>query len=296
MARDLADELAEREAELGQMADQASSSGSNGEQGKDGDTPGKGENGERGSSARRGTGRGGWGGDLTDAERLERIEEAARTLEEWLKGATQRAEGKAAEQVRDVTEQSKVTQVVERTQRVGELYLGGQKPEASREAKELAKTLEVLARQLDVLHRGIVAPELAALVEYDRRVGELTARLTTLKTDAEITEWHREAAALVRDLEKAGLASAATALADAMAAGGWHGGHGAWHWGVNDHDFLVAPVGYTKALGVVATRIQDQIQDLILKDLKSARDEATPPEFKELVERYYEVLSKDSTR
>ena len=32
---------------------------------------------------------------------------------------------------------------------------------------------------------------------------------------------------------------------------------------------------------------------MILKDMASARDEATPPEFKELVERYYEVLSKD---
>ena len=41
-------------------------------------------------------------------------------------------------------------------------------------------------------------------------------------------------------------------------------------------------------------KIQEKIQDLILKDLVSARDEATPPEFKELVERYYEVLSKEA--
>ncbi len=31
---------------------------------------------------------------------------------------------------------------------------------------------------------------------------------------------------------------------------------------------------------------------MILKDLASARDEATPPVFRELVERYYEVISK----
>ena len=35
---------------------------------------------------------------------------------------------------------------------------------------------------------------------------------------------------------------------------------------------------------------------MILKDMASARDEATPPEFKELVERYYEVLSKGGAR
>ena len=42
----------------------------------------------------------------------------------------------------------------------------------------------------------------------------------------------------------------------------------------------------------VARRIQVQIQEMILKDMMSSRDETTPPEFKELVERYYEVLSR----
>ena len=117
--------------------------------------------------------------------------------------------------------------------------------------------------------------------------------MKTLKTDAEITEWHRMAAALVRDLEKAGLTDAAAALAKEMEAGGWRDGVGAWHWAFGVDAYLV-PVGYPTVLHNVSTVIQDKIQDLILKDLKSARDEATPPEFKELVERYYEVLSKDN--
>ena len=49
------------------------------------------------------------------------------------------------------------------------------------------------------------------------------------------------------------------------------------------------------ALRSVSILLQGKIQDLILKDMVSARDEATPPEFKELVERYYEVLSKTGT-
>jgi hypothetical protein len=32
---------------------------------------------------------------------------------------------------------------------------------------------------------------------------------------------------------------------------------------------------------------------MILKDMISSRDESIPPEFKELVERYYEVLSRN---
>jgi hypothetical protein len=305
MARDLADELAEREAELGQMpgatagsgADQdgqenQSSAAEKGETGQDG-SPGKDGQGASGTGGWGVAGRGGWG-DLTDAERLDRLQEAAKTLEHWLKDASLRAEGKSAEQIRELLEGSAATQVVERMERIGTLYLGGQKPAARRDAKDLSRMLEVLARQLDVLHRGIVAPELAALVEYDKRVTELTAKLKTLKTDAEIAEWHRLAAALVRDLQKAGMSSGAAALAAALESGGWHGGVGHWDWGTDLYGHRLAPGSYTTALGSVTIQLHDRIQDLILKDMASARDEATPPEFKELVDRYYEVLSKDS--
>jgi hypothetical protein len=287
MARDLADELARREAELGQMP------GSGSEQGNNGDQPGKGEKGESGQKGQgtsgdsgRGESRLGGRGDLTDAERLERMEEAARTLEQWLKDASLRAEGEAAGRIRELIEERDATQVVERMERIGALYLGGQEPAARREATEFSKVLELLARQLEVLHRGIVAPELAAMVEFDRRVAELMTKLKTIKTDAEIAEWHRLADALVRDLEKAGLTQAATALTDAFEAGGRH-------WGVDSLHFRTAPAVFTVALTEVSRTFQEKIQNLILKDLASARDEATPPEFKELVERYYEVLSKE---
>ena len=187
MARDLADELADRcgraWANKVHPVDDGQAPSDTGRKGAAG----------RGDSA-----------NLTDAERLDRLEEAAKTLEQWLKDASLRAEGKSAEQIRELLEKGDATQIVEHIERIGELYLGGQKPEAEREAGELSRILEVLARQLDVLHRGIVAPELAALVEFDTRITELTAKLHDLRTDADISEWHRLAATLIRDLEKAG--------------------------------------------------------------------------------------------
>jgi len=278
MARDLADELAQREAELGQMpgGDPGSSTDQDGKDGQ-----GKPSAGGKGEGSRGGQ------GDLTDAERLERLQEAAKTLEHWLKDASLRAEGESADRIRELLEEKSLAQVVERMERIGELYLGGQKPLARREAIELARTLELLARQLDVLHRGIIAPELTALVEFDKRVAELTAKLKTVKTDADIAEWRRLATALIRDLQKAGLTQGATALADAFEVGGWD-------WGIGDHAYRIAPGSYTTVLSSVSLLLQGRIQDLILKDIVSARDEATPPEFKELVDRYYEVLSKES--
>jgi hypothetical protein len=198
-----------------------------------------------------------------------------------------RAEGESAVRIRELLEERDATQVVERMERIGELYLGGQRLVARREAVELSRKLEVLARQLDVLHRGIVAPELAAIVELDKRVAELSAKLKTLKTDAEIAEWHRMATALIRDLRKAGQTQAASALADSLEAGGWS-------WGLDEHHYRIAPGSYVAALSSVNVILQSKIQDLILKDIVSARDEATPPEFKELVDRYYEVISKES--
>ena len=142
-----------------------------------------------------------------------------------------------------------------------------------------------------MLHRGIVAPEIAKLVEFDKRIAALTEALKTLKTDAEITEWHVRAAALLRDLEKAGLSERGDALAKAMEAGGWRGGPLAWNWTTGADAYRVAPIDYRVALQGIALALQEKVQDLILKDLVSGHDDATPPEFKELVERYYELLS-----
>ena len=274
MARDLASELADREAELGKMPD-----GPPGNQ--EGSTPGKGKG---------GSGPAGMG----DPARLERLREAAKTLEAWLKGASLRAEGDAAGQVRDVVEENPVSRVVERMDRVGDLIVAGKKSESREEAKAASRLLEALAQKLDVLHRAIVAPEIATLVEIDKRLAELTESLKTLKTDAEITAWHMKAAELVRDLERAGLSDRAAELTEAMAAGGWNPAVSHWAWGVGPANVRAVPAGYVTVLHGLAITIQDRLQNLILKDLASARDEATPPQFRALVERYYEVLSTGS--
>ena len=288
MARDLAEELARREAELAERNQTPSASASPGDpQGKDGkDGKGGGEKGEgKGSKPGQGArgGPGAWGA-LTEAEQIERMAEMARTLEEWLKQVDKKGEGKAADAVGEILDKGNVAEIVERAGRMGELRVGGRREELGREAKDLASKLEILAQALELLHRGIVAPELAALVDFDRRVAELTAKLATLTTEADVAAWRREVAALIRDLEKAGIEGAAE-LADALRAGG------GWHWDAEHRRYLV-PATISTSLQTVSIQIKDRVQELILKDLASARDESTPPMFRELVDRYYEVISK----
>ena len=195
-----------------------------------------------------------------------------------------RAEGATSDRIRELIEESEVTRIVERTKRVGVLYLGGQKPEARRDAKELARILEVLARQLDVLHRGIVAPELAALVEFDKRLG----RPDSQAQDRQDRRGPQRVEPDGHDVDprpgESGIdRRAAASLTAALETFVWHRSGG-------PHEYTFIN-GLGNALSGVTRQIQDKIQDLILKDMVSARDEATPPEFKELVERYFEVLS-----
>ena len=264
----------------------AGKGGKNGQGAGDDGEKGKGAGGKGGGQALGRAGRGapaGWAG-LTEAEQVERMAEMARTLEQWLAQIEKRGEGKAAEAIRDVLEGGTVAQVVEAADRMGELRVLGKDAALGKVAREQAARLEALAQTLGLLHQGIVAPELAAMVEFDRRVADLTARMADLKTEAAVAAWRRDAAALVRDLEKAGV-DGATDLADALRIGG------GWHWD-NGHHHLVPTDPVIKAVGAVSVTIKDRVQDLILKDLASARDEATPPEYRELVERYYEVISR----
>ena len=140
--------------------------------------------------------------------------------------------------------------------------------------------LEVLARKLDVVYRGIIAPELARLVDLDKRIAELMARVKNAKPADETADLRRLADDLVRDLEKAGLSEIAKVLADAVA--------------VDTHVLVNRRATLRVTLSSISTLLHRKIQDMILKDMVSARDEATPPAFRELVERYYEVLSRSS--
>ena len=279
MARDRAEELAQRETEFAEMPPTASASESE----SSGSESARGKNGAK-AGAR---------GKETDAEMLERLAEEARTLEQWLKQIAGRGEGKAGEMARELLDQGKMTEIIRQIDRIAEMHQAGKSDEARSEAAKVAQALEALARSLDMLHRDIVAPRLAELVEAEKRLADLSEQLDSLKTDAEVDAWHRQTMTLVRDLEKKeAMTEVVAELEKALVDAGWRAPGGTWTFNTPNGNWR-APVPYTDALKKVARRIQDQIQEMILKDMMSSRDETTPPEFKELVERYYEVLSRE---
>ena len=281
MARDLAEELARREAELGQMPDRPSEDSQPG----DGDGKGKGE-GQR-------QGRGTAGGD-PDRRRAARADWRRRPGR-WSNGSRTRAcaprDRRPSGSGRSSSE-GEATRVVERMERIGELCAGRQKPAAHREAQELSRTARACSPACSTCCTGTSSrPSSPGSSSSTAAIAELTARLKDLKTDADIDEWHRRAAELIRDLEKAGLTDAVAAAGRGDRRRGLERGRRDLGLGRRRRALRVAPVAYPDALvKVTVGSREDPGHDL--KDMASARDEATPPEFKELVERYYEVLSK----
>jgi hypothetical protein len=313
MARDLAGKLAEGERKLGEgvpgddrsettnqagSQSQATQQGeqSNGQQG----TKGQGEQGQEGDGEKPGTGgatgRSALAGGRGHSGALDhqRLVESARTLEDWLKAVSEMERSgnpEAIKQVRQIMSEGAVTVTVKRMERLGDVLIAGRWRDAKFEARDIAERFEAVAQKLDVLHRTIVAPRLEELMAAEQRAAELQGKLDRLDSEMKITEWHREADALVRDLQKVAAADqAGDALLGAMRDAGWGNFAGGWHWAWHDGHYG-APDIYHETLRLIVELLQDQAQELLLSDLVANRDEAVPPEYKELVERYYKVLA-----
>jgi hypothetical protein len=232
------------------------------------------------------------------AARADRNAEAGKTLEDILKAIARSNEPADKEAVRQVTElmqQGKLGEAVKRLELQGAALRAGNLRETTAEAREMADRFEVTAQKLEGLHRSIVAPRIAELMQTEREAAELKEKLDRLESPGQITDWHREAEALLDELEKMGIAEdAREELVDAMKEAGWNAERlrGNWDWVLN-RGYYGAPLVYHRSLRSIVADLHDVIQELILGDMRDEGDENTPPQYERLVERYYQVLSTD---
>jgi hypothetical protein len=66
-----------------------------------------------------------------------------------------------------------------------------------------------------------------------------------------------------------------------------------WNWGRTEGGFFAAPAGYRTILARLLDATRGRIQEIMLGDLASSRDEAIPPQYQELVDRYHQVLAAE---
>jgi hypothetical protein len=304
MARDISDELSDLERELADELERRNGSGSPME--ADSDTPGAGQKpGEKKSPKGSGqsqepgeTGQGGTGEPLED--RATELAETGKTLKDILNAiarSDEPADQEAARAIGTLLQEGKLEETIERMQGlIGEIR--EKEDDAGMAAAAVADNLESAARELDSLHRQIVAPRVADLMKLEQEATELAEMLDNLETEREITDWHVLTDELLADLEKAGLtAQEIDELREAMQEGGWgpdakRNRNGGWGWAF-DRTRYGAPVVYTKAARKLVEKLQSHIQELVLRDMLAAGDEAAPPEYERQIEKYYELLSTE---
>jgi hypothetical protein len=156
----------------------------------------------------------------------------------------------------------------------------------------IGERMELTAVELDRLYRTILTPRVEELKQLEERAAELEQELTELETEADITEWHQAADELLTEVEEQNVASGASEeLRQVMREGGWDAtGTIDWRWSRSGL-FYRAPGTYTARTRLLTQALQELMQELVLVDLLSARDEATPPGYEQFVERYLKVLS-----
>ena len=330
-ARDLSAELAMRQRALagrfgedappGAASQSPTGKGNRGEKGADGQSAsrtgendqqssqqGQGQTGRGQGSSGRGTGssdegsRGsGDGGPGSLADDSAQLAESGRTLQDLLDALARDADadGELIAKITIVREQVEAGGLVGRMAAIQRRLRDHQIVGVEADAWEVADRLETLAHELDAIHGAVVAPQLNRLIAMEKRAAELRERLGKLTSDAEISQWHLDAQTLLQELENTGAGSpAAEALREAMSDAGWGASRSSWGWDYVANGDLGgyhygAPSAYYDCLTPVVEDIQLKARDLLLRDLMASGEEAVPPQYEKLVERYFEVLSHE---
>jgi hypothetical protein len=67
----------------------------------------------------------------------------------------------------------------------------------------------------------------------------------------------------------------------------------AWAWGRTPGGYFVPPVSYRPLLSRLSESLRARMQELMLGDLRAGADEPVPPQYQELVDRYYRLLASE---
>jgi hypothetical protein len=226
-----------------------------------------------------------------------RLRDSAETLRDVMEAIARDNDGdsvEAKDRVAELLESDELAQAMEGQQQLPETLSQSRTPPAETIAsvRGIGERMELTAVELDRLYRTILTPRVEELKQLEERAAELEQELTELETEADITEWHQAADELLTEVEEQNVASGASEeLRQVMREGGWDAtGTIDWRWSRSGL-FYRAPGTYTARTRLLTQALQELMQELVLVDLLSARDEATPPGYEQFVERYLKVLS-----
>ena len=203
--------------------------------------------------------------------------EKAKTLKDVLENlAASQATGdaEAARKTAGILKQEDLKAAIDRLEKVG---AGG---DDKAERKDLADRFAALGQKLDQAYRETVAPRLEEIGKLEREADDLEKRAGAADDATDMRRVMQQTAEFVERLENAGLDTLANDLRAALKGVNGQGGREA----------------LTRALALTHTRLVVKLQEFIAGDRFTTGNEAVPPEYKDLVERYLRTLSAGGSK
>ena len=167
---------------------------------------------------------------------------------------------------------------------------------AARSADRTAGQLDALAQDLESIRRAAIQPQLERLLAAEKQAAELQERLRSVRQSSQQAEAEKAISDLARRLDDINAGDGPLRQAADKLSGATQSGAG---WTLNRRvepghvGYFVPPIAYTEGLRTVALALQAKIQEIMLDNALVERNGPVPPQYKELVEDYYRVLSQD---
>lgn len=230
------------------------------------------------------------------------LTEKAKTLGDVLGVASKaesRADEKAAGEVARITKALDLKGAMDRLKELPSQINDRKLADARAALGDGAERMESAAQQLGALHRSLVAPKVEELAQLEQRILELDKKLDQLETDPRVTMWHNEVGELLEKLDESAIdKERVTELREELQKAGWGGDspRKSWNWGRTTGGAFIAPARYHVVLARVAEELRGRMQEFLLGDTKATGEEPIPPQYQELVDRYYRVLAAEGKR
>jgi hypothetical protein len=200
--------------------------------------------------------------------------EDARSLKDVLEnlaGSGKAADADAARKAAGLLKQENLPDAIERLEKPG---AGGDRAER----KDLADRFAALGQKLDEAYRDAVAPRLEEIARLEREANDLEQKAARAGDE----DWRRlrqQGAQLLERLEAAGLGAL---VSDDVRAGLGNAAAGREAFG--------------RGVAVLHARLVAKLQEVVAGDRIAAGNEAVPPQYKDLVERYLRALSAGGSK
>jgi hypothetical protein len=202
--------------------------------------------------------------------------EQAKTLKDVLEqiaGSGAEGAADAARKVAGLLKQEDLAAAIARLEKPGAADDRG-------ERQDLTERFAALGQKLDQAYHETIAPRLEELARLEREANELEKRAAGADDAADWRRLRQQGTQFVEHLEAAGLAGLANE--DLQAGLG--------------SAVLAGKERFSRGVALAHSRLVAKLQEFVASDRVSTGNEAVPPEYKDLVDRYLRALSAGSTK